>query len=497
MNTDLKKIRLNSIISILSQIVTLILGLIIPRIILINYGSDTNGLTNTISQIFVYVALLETGISTSARNALYKPIQDNDYDAISYWVSLARRYFRRISLIYSIIILICCFVAPFLLKTHVSYWTIFFYMLFEGLTSVVSFYFLNTWTCFLNSKGENYIVNIVSLISKLLMYGIKIVLYMLGFNIVLIQVGYFIVSLVQVFIYMTYMKKHYPWINYKASPSDAKLPDKNSYLLIEIAWTVFSSTDMIILSTFVSTELSSVYSIYNMVFVAINGVVNSLFVALNYNLGCQFKANREQYIRLHDIFNNIFIGGVTALMCVTYFLLIPFIEIYTKGVHDVNYIYSFLPFLFCSVQILSWSRMIASNLFGIAGHAKSNAIASIVESALNVCLSIIFVNIFGIVGVLLATVVSLIPKVIFLNVRADVKILKRSNFKTLKIFLCNSLVFIGTVLLKPVINLSVHSYIEFCIYGFVLVLIYLLIIAIVNCLTNRDLFFSLRKIISK
>lgn len=44
-----------------------------------NYGSDTNGLTNTLAQIFRYVALLEAGIGQSTRNALYKPLAGNDH----------------------------------------------------------------------------------------------------------------------------------------------------------------------------------------------------------------------------------------------------------------------------------------------------------------------------------------------------------------------------------------------------------------------------------
>ena len=44
------------------------------------------------------------------------------------------------------------------------------------------------------------------------------------------------------------------------------LKDRNSYILTEICWTIFSSTDMIVLSTFVSTQISSVYGIYNMIF---------------------------------------------------------------------------------------------------------------------------------------------------------------------------------------------------------------------------------------
>ena len=69
-----KQILRNSLVGFGSQIIVLILGFIVPRIIMTHYGSDTNGLMNTITQIFTYMALLEAGISQASRNALYKYI---------------------------------------------------------------------------------------------------------------------------------------------------------------------------------------------------------------------------------------------------------------------------------------------------------------------------------------------------------------------------------------------------------------------------------------
>lgn len=58
----------------------------------------------------------------------------------------------------------------------------------------------------------------------------------------------------------------------------------------------------------------------------------------------------------------------------SYLIIIPFIRLYTHGVNDVNYIIPILPALFCSVQLISWSRYIAGNLTGLAGYAKRVAV---------------------------------------------------------------------------------------------------------------------------
>ncbi len=482
-----KKTIINFVSGLGSQMIVLILGLVVPRIILTNYGSDTNGLISTITQIFTYMALLEAGISASSRNALYKPIKENDKQGISYWLSASRRYYRRISAIYFAAVIVMALAAPFVIKTAIDYWTIFVYTFFEGLTSVISFYFINTWTCFLGANGKQYIVTWVGMLTKLLCYTVRIVLSLLAVNISYIQVGYFLVSLVQLFIYYTYMKKKYGWIDYKTAPKDVKLPDRNAYIVTEIAWTIFSSTDMIVLSMFVSTKMSSVYSVYNMVFVALNGLLNAAYAAVNYNLGHAYVTGIEQYKKVHSFYHSFFVAAMTVLMCVAYIMIIPFVKLYTVGVTDVEYINKQLPLMFCLVQLLSWSRYVAGNLSGIAGYAKQTSNVSLIEALINITGSVILVNYLGIVGVLIATVIALPLKVVYLNWLADRKVMKRSPKKTIMTLTVNYLIFGATVVLNEFISIPVNSYVQFFIYSAGLFVIYLIITFALNALVNKDM----------
>lgn len=482
-----KKLFANLGMSMISQTVILVLGFVIPRIIMQSYGSDTNGLTSTITQIFTYMALLEAGISQATRNKLFKPIKEDNKEEISYWMSVSRRYFRRISAVYFAIVLVLAVLLPLVLNTSVGYWTIAFYIFFEGLTSVVSFYFINTWVSFLNSKGDTYVVNALTLLNKVLCYGVKIVLALFGFNIALIQVGYFLVSVLQVILYYMYMKKKYGWINYSLSVKNAVLPDRKSYIIIEIAWTIFSSTDMILLSIFVSTQLASVYSVYNLPIVALNGLLNAVYCALNYNLGISYHEDIEKYKKVHDMFNSIFIGAMTILMSVTYVLLIPFVKLYTKGVTDINYVYPMLPLLFCMVQLLSWNRFVSGNLFGVAGKIKSVEKISIIEALIKLILSIILIVSHGIVGALIATVVALPIKVIYCNYVADKVILKRPIVKTISILGVNWLLFAIVVVINPFLNLNIDSYLSFALYGGIVFVVISMISVLLNAIVNKDL----------
>lgn len=69
-----KKIKYNLFWGIASELLTIVLGIIVPRLILTSYGSEVNGLLGSVTQIYSYIALLEAGIGTATVQALYKTV---------------------------------------------------------------------------------------------------------------------------------------------------------------------------------------------------------------------------------------------------------------------------------------------------------------------------------------------------------------------------------------------------------------------------------------
>ena len=479
------------------QFIVIVLGIIIPRIMISSYGSDVNGLVTTTAQIFSYLALLEAGIGQSARVALYKPISDNDETGISIVYKSAEVYFRKITTYYGIGVLLLSAVLPFALKSDCSKITILGVFLLEGMSGVISFYYVQTPTILLNTDGKGYVNNLINVINKILSYSVKIFLAYLGANIIFIQFSFFVITVLKVIFYRLYVRKHYSWINKKENIDLDLLKDKNSYLITEIAWTVFSSTDLIILSLFVSTKMSSVYSIYNMIYSNVTLLLNTVAGSVLYILGQIYHRDIEEYKEVHDSFNSFYIGVITILMTVCYLLTIPFIKIYTRDVNDVNYIYTQLPLMFSLVQLLSWSRYVTGNLTGIAGYAKKTSYISLVEAVINVVMSIVLVNFFGIVGVLIATTVALPMKVIWCIYISDVKVLNRSVKKTMMIILVNYLFFFTIVIGSKFIEFNITSYWTFFIYGIVITLIVSPVVVILNLLVNKSCLNIVRKYILK
>jgi O-antigen/teichoic acid export membrane protein len=485
---------LNFVMSVVSNILILAMGLIIPRILMTHYGSDTNGLMSTITQIFTYVALLEAGIGQATLNALYKPLREQNKEDVISVLYASRRYYRKVTYIYALAVIGLAIVLPFIIKSDLSYPTILFAVLFEGASGVVTFYFVQTQSIFLVADGKTYIKSIIDLIMKIGGYGVKIILSLFYINIVYIQLGFFLLSLVKVLLYHYIMKRKYKWLDYsKCTNKSVQLPNRNDYVITELAWTLFSSTDLIVLSLFASTKMSSVYSVNSMVFAALANLAGAAYNGIYYLLGRAYYEGLDSYKKMHDVFNSFFMAIITIFMCVALLLSESFIKIYTTGVSDIEYNLYWLPLCFCLVHIFSWSRYVSGNLTGIAGYAKQVSKISLIEAMTNVVLSVILVRIWGIYGVVLATVIALPLKVIYTNYLADKVIMQRSPRNTLLILGTNYGIFGITIFVRRKLLLNIDNYFSFVKYGILLTIIYTAIVFGLNIVVNKDILMLISK----
>ena len=76
------KLRLNNVSTLLYQIISVVIGLFLPRLFLTAYGSDVNGLVSSITQMLSVITLLDFGVGAVVQSSLYKPLAQKDYKSI-------------------------------------------------------------------------------------------------------------------------------------------------------------------------------------------------------------------------------------------------------------------------------------------------------------------------------------------------------------------------------------------------------------------------------
>lgn len=480
------------ILNIFSPIITygsiLLLNIVVSRLILVGYGSETNGLLSSVNQIFGYLALLEAGIGTATITALYKPVADNDKQETGVVLAASRSYYRKSAVWYFICVVVASFVWPLVIETEIPYMTICFFILLQGASGVIAYCYTSTINNYLYASGKNYINNYVHIVVSVLTYAAKILICYLHTDIIFISVSAVGINLLKCVFYNLYIKKYYPEA-FKQKKGDTKLlKQRNSFLIHEISSVIFSSTDTIIISIFCGLSEASIYAVYSMVFNAVTSLVGQVFNGTVYILGDSYAKDKDNYKHIHDGYNSIYICVVFIIFTVAFLLTLPFISLYTKGVTDADYLNPNLPILFVLIQLLSSCRVVANNLIKISLHAKQTINRTIIEAVINLVVSLALVQFIGIYGVLIGTIIALLYRTNDFILYANRKILKRSPLKEYKLYLANFIIFALFVIISRSYVIKACSYLQLIGVAFVVFVIVAIVYMIVNIVINyKDL----------
>ena len=482
-----RRMAINAISSIFTYGILLILSIVTSRIVLIGYGSETNGLLSSINQVFGYIALLEAGIGTATITALYKPIGEKNKDNTLEVLFASRQYYRSCALWYFICVIVAATLWPLVLETSISYATIWFSIFFQGVSSVIAFYYSSTIINYLVADGRNYINNNVHISATILSYIVKIVICSSSLNIVYIALAMIVINVLKCIIYRQYMKRVCPEYFLIKKGDISLLSERKSYLVHEISGVVFSGTDTIIISVFCGLGEASVYAVYSMVLMALRNIIGQVFNGTNYILGGAYSTDKDKYRQVHDNYNHIYIMLTFTLFSIAYVLLMPFIEIYTSGVSDANYLDPKLPILFVIIELLSVCRVVDNQLIKNAMHAKQTINRTIAEAIINLSASLILVQCWGIYGVLFGTVIALLYRTNDIVIYANKRILFRSPWKEYLLYLGNCVVFAFVVYANSCASFMLDTYWKLILAAIPISIGIVLVYALVNLVLFRCL----------
>ena len=470
-----KKSLVNLLCSLVAQIVTIGLGLVIPRVTIVNYGSAVNGLLSSVNQVVIYLTLFEAGIQAVAMQSLYKPVSIDDHNRINSILSAVNISYRKTGTYYFLTLIVLSAVYPFLAaESGIDYFTAFFVVLFSGLPNVILFFFQGKYRILLQAEGKNYILTNLTMATTIGTSILKIVLLLLGMNVVVVVLSAFILSVLQAVYIIVYFRKKYKWIDLKSEPDFSALKQRNSALIHQIAGFVFLNTDVLILTVFCGLETVSVYSLYKLVTSHLTGVLNIPFSSVSFALGQTYNTDKEKFTKYIDA-TEVFIAALSfSVYSVFLSLMYPFLELYTGGL-DITYANVVLVVLFAAVELLTFGRTAMLNTINYAGHFKNTLPQTIIETVINLTVSLSLVYFIGIFGVLAGTVAALLYRFIDVIIYSNVKLLNRKPFKTFFIYVINIAMVVVFQLVYSLLNVEIRSYIDFIIVGFILTVVSLVV----------------------
>ena len=196
-------------------------------------------------------------------------------------------------------------------------------------------------------------------------------------------------------------------------------------------------------------------------------------------------AKNENLVRDFSAYEILYFGVVTIFYSCTFVLLVPFINVYTLGITDANYIRYTFAYLLVISEVIYAIRIPYSSIIFAAGHFKETKKGAIVEAITNITISIILVQFYGIIGVIIGTIVSMLIRTSEFIYHSNKFILKRNIFDSLKKIICIVItVLIVWLLSSEIITFKEVSYISWFINAIIIFVIALFITILINLVIN-------------
>jgi O-antigen/teichoic acid export membrane protein len=409
-----KKLALNTVTSLALQFITLICGFILPRLILESYGSDVNGLVNSVTQFLGVVSLLDLGVGTVVQSSLYKPLADRDNTQISKIYVSATKFFKRLAVILLVYVVVLIGIYPFIVNKSFGFVYTATLIVAISISSFAQYYFGIVNSLLLSADQKGYIQYSAQIITLIVNTIACVVLIKVGCSIQIVKFTTSLIFITRPFFLNWYVRHNYS-INKKITYEEEPIKQKWNGMAQHFAAYVLNGTDNIVLTLFSTLADVSIYFVYNLVINGVFMIITSLTSGFTSYFGNLWARQEKENLKNKFKFFEWIVHTSTVLIfgC-TGMLILKFVKVYTLGINDAEYVQP----LFATVITIAFAvrslRIPYNYLILSAGHYKQTQSNYIIAMFLNIVISIIAVKKYGLVGVACGTLIAMLYQTLWM-----------------------------------------------------------------------------------
>lgn len=401
----------NMITAVSSNVLTIIVGLVAQAVFIKILGSEYLGLNGLFSNVISMLGIVELGMGSAIIYNMYKPIAENDHEKIKSLMQFYKKSYRIITLIISIIgIMIIPFIKYIVdiesITVDINVYLVYILFLLETICS----YILSYKRSMLYADQKEYITNIIHTGYTILVNTMQLTFLYFTHDYYLYLIIKVMMRLVENIVISSYVNRRYSYLlDNNVTKLDSKT-EKDIFQKIralffhKIGTFIVSGTDNIIISKYLGLVTVGLYSNYYMIINAVQTVINHIIQATRASVGNLLVT--ESKTKQFDIFNKIrFVNfWISCFSSICIFVIMDsFITIWIG--------YKFvLPTKVLLVLVINFFIVSSRSTYGAfkeaAGIFYEDRFVPVIESLLNIVLSIIFVKKFGLMGVFMGTIGS-------------------------------------------------------------------------------------------
>lgn len=480
-----KRLLYNTVSSFLFQITTIVCGFVLPRLILQSFGSDVNGLVNSITQFLGVISFLELGVGAVVQSSLYKPLAQKDHETVSKIVASAGKFFGKLALILLAYVVILAIVYPYIASQDFGW----FYT--AGLIGAISISFFSQYyfgvvdRLLLTADQRGYIQYTAQTVTLLMNTAACVVLIYAGASIHVVKLTTSLIYLLRPAFLRAYVNRHYQ-IDRKIQYTGEPIQQKWNGVAQHIAAVILDGTDNIVLTIFSTFANVSIYSVYNLVVSGVKQLLLSMTNGMQSLIGELWA--RQELDELHRTFGwfewLIHTGTVFVFGC-TGSLILPFVQVYTDGVTDANYYQPLFAVLIVAAHAGHCLRLPYNIMILAGGHYKQTQSNYVVAAVLNVVISVAAVNAWGLIGVAIGTLVAMLYQTIWMAVYDSRNLIRWPIRNFIKQVCVDVITVIPAAFTAGLFSLGEISYLAWILLAVKVALVYLAAAAIINLIFYR------------
>lgn len=481
-----KRLFYNTISSLVFQVTTIICGFILPRLILNAFGSEVNGLVNSITQFLGVISFLELGVGAVVQSTLYKPLSEKNQEEVSKIISSANKFFTKLGQILLVYVVILVIFYPKFIGGNFGFAYTATLIVAISISSFAQYFFGIVNRLLLTADQRGYIQYNAQTLAVVCNTVACFILIYIGCSIQIVKLMTSLIYLLQPFLIYVYVRCHYN-IDKKIKYTKEPIAQKWNGIAQHVASVILDGTDTIVLTLFATLSDVSIYSVY---FLVVKGV-KQLFMSMTNGITALIGElwAKQELSELNITFSwtewvihtsTTFVFGLTAI------LIVPFVRVYTLGIHDANYIQPLFAMLIVFANAGHCLRLPYNIIILAAGHYKQTQSNYIIAAILNIVVSVVTVKAWGLIGVAIGTLVAMGYQTVWMAIYDSKNLIKwpLKNFAK-QIFVDGLTILVGLFATR-IFTMSEVTYIEWVILAVKSTVIWVIIICILNTIFYRE-----------
>ena len=487
----------NTVASLLSQITALVCGFILPRLFLEYFGSEVNGLVNSITQFLGVISFLELGLGAVVQSSLYKPLAEGDKQQVSRVLVSADRFFRRLAQILLGYVLLLVTVYPLIANQSFGYLYTATLIAAISISSFSQYYFGIVNSLLLNADQRGYIQYNAQTITVVLNTVVCVFMIKLGGSVQLVKLTTSLIYLARPLALRIYVNRRYQ-IDWKIQYDGEPIQQKWNGVAQHIAAVVLDGTDTIVLTLLSTLSNVSIYSVYFMVIKGVKTLFLSMTNGIQSLLGELWARQELEELRKTFGWTEWCIHtGTTFVFSCTAALIVPFVRVYTAGINDANYIQPAFAILLTLANAMHCLRLPYNIMVLAAGHYKQTQKNYIVAATINIVLSVLTVKAWGLIGVAIGTFAAMAYQTVWLAIYDSKHFVSWPMKSVIKQFAVDGITAVFIVVISGILTMHSVTYLSWIMLAIVTALLAVIITAFLNFIVYKEKMMALIHILLK